>query len=234
MIVPSPEIWHRDDFALLCEWRKLYRCIEVGVDRGDFSACFLSRCYNCTLYLGIDPYTPDKVMDWDRSADYMAAAIKYERYSSKAKLILKTSSQAVYALVNSQGELYRLPYDFIYLDAGHTKQEVTQDMSLWWSMLSPQGILAGHDYWMSTGDHGGVKEAVDEFAKDYDLTVYYTTHDDPSSWYIYKSGIPGSDWIRNDSNQGYHGVSGLRRSTSNNPSEEREAFDRDTSGDDPD
>jgi Methyltransferase domain len=196
-VLPSPEIWHRADFGMLCEWRKLYRCIEVGVDRGEFSDIFLSRCYNCTLYLGIDPYLPDSVMPWDRSGDFQSAALKYAQYPSKAKLVLKSSQEAATALTTSS-DLYSRPYDFVYVDANHTKEAVLQDMQLWVKFLSPQGILAGHDYGMSTDDHKGVKEAVDEFAANNGLVVYYTTGDDPQSWYIYKQGIPSSNWMRND------------------------------------
>lgn len=193
-ILPSPEIWHRDDFPLLCEWRKLYRIVEVGVDRADFSVCFLSRCYNHQLYIGVDPYEPYAEMQWNREADFQTAVGQYGRFR-KAKLIRQRSSDAARSLKMSQSEFYSRDYDFVYIDGSHQYEDVVADLQTWWPLVSQQGILAGHDWEMTTGDHQDVKRAVTEFAAKLDLTVYFTP-DDPASWYIYKSGIPGADWRR--------------------------------------
>lgn len=194
--LPSPEIWHTGDFYLLCEWRRLTRIAEVGVDRAEFAATFLRRIVNCELYLGIDPYLPYSEMKWPRDSDLHVASIRFERHANVAKLVPTTSAEFLAGLATSS-DRYSRPYDFVYIDANHERQAVLEDMELWWSHVSDRGILAGHDWSMSTGDHPGVKEAVMEFAEPRGLQVYYTTGDDPASWYIYKSGMPGPDWVRN-------------------------------------
>ena len=48
--------------------------------------------------------------------------------------------------------------DFVFIDATHTYESVSQDIRLWWPKVRPQGLFSGHDYRWS-----GVKLAVDEF-----------------------------------------------------------------------
>lgn len=191
----SQEIWHRDDFALLCEWRRLYRVVEVGVDKGVFADCFLKRSWNCDLYLGIDPYLSYSEMPWDREGDFLAASQVFNKYP-RAKLIRGDSVQVSDNIKAINDAIYysRL-YDFIYIDASHHRDAVMSNLIDWWPLLSDIGIIAGHDWLTKSGDHIGVQEAVIEFAKQRELTVY-TTPDDPQSWYIYKHGIPGLNWRR--------------------------------------
>lgn len=198
--LPSPEIWHGGDFPLLCQWRRLERVVEIGVDRGEFAASFLHRNWNCSLYLGIDPYLPYHEMPWDRSADFQAACIRFERHALVAKLARASSADVAMHIrdVRETGAslLYGSEFDFIYLDGSHRAEDVLDDLNLWWPLLSDKGIIAGHDWSMKSGDHPGVQQAVTEFANLHDAQVYFTTNDDPQCWYFYKSGMPGPDWSR--------------------------------------
>lgn len=194
-IEKSTEVWHRDDFALLCEWRRLYRVVEVGVDRGDFAQCFLSRSWNCEIYLAVDAWQPYSEMPWDREADYLATVHKLDRFPA-AKIVRGNSSEiAARIQQDSDSKRYADQYGFIYIDASHHKNQVLLDMESWWANLADNGIMAGHDWSMSSGDHAGVQEAVIEFAERMRLTIYLTA-DDPSSWYFYGNGMPGPDWKR--------------------------------------
>lgn len=196
-VLPSSELWHRGDFPLLCEWRKLYRVVEVGVDRGEFAECFLTRCWNCLIYLAIDPYEKYGEMPWDREADFLTAVQRLGKFPV-AKLIRERSEDAALAIsLITETRFYGDKFDFVYIDGSHVKEDVARDIAAWWPLVSDRGILAGHDWDMPSGDHAGVQQAVREFAELNDLTVYYTP-DDPSSWYIYKCGIPGADWKRVD------------------------------------
>lgn len=49
--------------------------------------------------------------------------------------------------------------DFIFIDADHSYEATRADIEAWLPKLSPQGIIAGHDY---TRSWPGVKRAVDE------------------------------------------------------------------------
>jgi hypothetical protein len=190
LVLPSPEIWHRGDLALLCNWRRLYRAAEVGVDRGEFSITFLERWLGENYY-GVDHYRPTPDFPHDRTADFHAACIRYERHARRAKLIKGESVET--ASIFPDGSL-----DFVYLDGAHDRDNVIQDLLAWWHTISDEGIIAGHD-WDET--HPGVIQGVRDFAEQEGLTIYLTSVDgfikeDCPSWYIYKNGIPGPEWRR--------------------------------------
>ena len=133
-------------------------------------------------------------MQWDRQADFLTAVGVFSKYPV-AKLIRQRSFSAALSLAVSDSLIYSEKFDFVYIDGSHRYEDVKSDIESWWPLVSDKGIIAGHDWAMPSGDHAGVQHAVREFAEKYDLTVY-TTPDDPQSWYVYKSGIPGADWRR--------------------------------------
>lgn len=188
----SPEIKDRGEFSLLCNWRKLYRAVEVGVDRAGFAEEFMAR-WRGHNYFGIDTYESYPEFPWSRETDYLMAVARFERSKINCKLI-KSESVAAANLLKQYDGLYfadlRL-VDFIYIDAGHDYESVIKDLEAWWPLVSEIGVLAGHDYDES---HPGVVQAVDEFF-DGKATVY-RTHEPVSSWYVYRNGMPGIDWRR--------------------------------------
>lgn len=50
-------------------------------------------------------------------------------------------------------------FDSVYIDGCHQYAECRADSEAWSQMLTPGGIIAGHDYWPN---HAGVMEAVNE------------------------------------------------------------------------
>lgn len=184
MITKSHEIHTRDDFALLCNWRRLYQgAVEVGVDRGEFAQCFLDRWYGCDYY-GVDNYVQNEWF-WDRTADLHVASIRFERHAVRARLAHGASADVARKLSHRK-------FDFIYIDGDHEYAGVRDDLAAWWPRVSDAGIFAGHDFDLT---HPGVMQAVREFAAAGGLQVYLT-HEPLPSWYIYRSGIPGADWKR--------------------------------------
>lgn len=53
-------------------------------------------------------------------------------------------------------------FDLAFIDAGHSEAAVTADIEKWSPKLKPTGLLCGHDYWPFSGDHDGVKIAVNK------------------------------------------------------------------------
>jgi cephalosporin hydroxylase len=49
------------------------------------------------------------------------------------------------------------PLRFCFIDGDHSRESVAADIADWWPLVSPGGVLAGHDYGAS---HPGVEEAV--------------------------------------------------------------------------
>lgn len=73
------------------------------------------------------------------------------------------TSDNAFELLNKWGAKAEL----IYLDAAHEYESVMKDLEHYWRLLRPGGILCGDDY----NTFPGVKKAVNEFAKKYDLEV---------------------------------------------------------------
>lgn len=53
--------------------------------------------------------------------------------------------------------------DFVFIDAGHTYEEVKEDIEAWYPKVRKGGIVSGHDY--VEYQNFGVIKAVDEFVK---------------------------------------------------------------------
>eukprot|EP00899_Mesostigma_viride_P022251 jgi/Mesvir1/320/Mv22729-RA.2 len=74
--------------------------------------------------------------------------------------------------------------DLIHIDAGHSYEDVAQDISVWWPLLAPGGVLLGDDY---TRIWPGVVGAVNEFAAKTGL-VLHTFSDDTrgmfAKWWV--------------------------------------------------
>jgi predicted O-methyltransferase YrrM len=46
--------------------------------------------------------------------------------------------------------------DFLFLDAGHSYEDIIADMTAWYPKVKRGGIIAGHDYYPNEPDWGGV------------------------------------------------------------------------------
>ncbi len=57
--------------------------------------------------------------------------------------------------------------DFVFIDAGHTYEEVSSDIKCWFPKVRKGGLVSGHDYGGRKNRRGlfGVNIAVDEFTK---------------------------------------------------------------------
>lgn len=62
--------------------------------------------------------------------------------------------------VAASGRFADRSIDLLYLDGGHTYEDVRADLEAWWPKVRPEGTVLGDDY----GAFAGVVEAVDEFA----------------------------------------------------------------------
>ena len=61
--------------------------------------------------------------------------------------------------------------DFVYIDGLHTYDAVKADIDGWYDKVKTGGIIAGHDY---STEWIGVKNAVDEFVLENNLTLFVT------------------------------------------------------------
>jgi hypothetical protein len=61
-------------------------------------------------------------------------------------------------------------FDFIYIDACHTYEEVKRDMTLWLPKVKKNRYLCGHDF--NNKETPDVARAVRDFSKEYNLNLY--------------------------------------------------------------
>lgn len=70
-------------------------------------------------------------------------------------------------------------FDWIYIDAGHSYNNVKNDLEAWYPKLKNGGIFSGDDYMnFNNPTEGlyGVVEAVEEFVDNHDINEVYISH----------------------------------------------------------
>jgi predicted O-methyltransferase YrrM len=77
--------------------------------------------------------------------------------------------------------------DFIFIDAGHTYEDVKNDLKNWYPKLKQNGIIAGHDF--SEAAWPGVVKAVTEWAEENNIIFSLT---EQSCWITKKQTISPS------------------------------------------
>jgi hypothetical protein len=150
--------------------------VEVGVASGNFSRIINTWGFK-RLFL-VDSWTEFK--DWNgKITTQQTVNAWYDKVYNDfkdAKIIKAKSLDASKCF----SEEY---FDFIYIDADHSYNSVLSDLKAWFPKCKKGGIFSGHDY----GVLGtGVKQAVDEFCKDYRINVTKGTRRIPASWWIRK------------------------------------------------
>jgi hypothetical protein len=180
-VVQSQEVFCREDFAEFCNRRHLGVAVEVGVEQGVFASRFMSKWEGELLALVDDwaAHMPDNPDD-DRSADVVTTCLAMMPYHGRVRffrLPSRTAAEHMPRWIKPQ---------FVYIDASHDRESVQDDLQAWWERLTPDGVMAGHDY---HPDHEGVIRAVNEFADRESRKVYLTGETTPS-WYVFKGEEP--------------------------------------------
>jgi len=101
-------------------------------------------------------------------ADFVAAFKQYQQNlkdhidSGFLKVYKNTTDIAIERFLNS-----KIRFDFIFIDADHTYEQVRKDIIGCKKLLAPNGVLSGHDF-----NWEGVERAVRELAPNYKLHNY--------------------------------------------------------------
>lgn len=165
------------------------RICEVGVRFG----YHLRQLMNCepSLAVGVDLWTDDGVPAHnDTGMNQRALDTTYQQVFRDMLLDPRVKLFRGY----STGAAACIPdhfFDFIYIDAGHTREECWNDLNAWWRKLRSGGMLAGHDYVKEDAKNGvpfGVIEAVDDFVKARGIPpeLFHVTKTGRRSWMILK------------------------------------------------
>ena len=142
------------------------RGAEIGVKLGRYSDELLSNWRGREL-VSIDPWLsadPDEYVDRSNVSQE-----EFERYYrlTRERLARHGSRSTIWRMTSVEAAA-RAPdrsFDFVYIDARHDYDSVTEDLEAWASKVRPGGILAGHDYVDGDLPQGAfyVKSAVDDF-----------------------------------------------------------------------
>jgi hypothetical protein len=155
----------------------------VGVDQGLFSAEILETWRGARLisvdWWHADPDDAEGVAEQERR--FAIATERLGAFGERSQIWRRESSEAA-------GLLEPRSVDFVYVDAGHTYEEVRADLESWFDRIRPGGLFSGHDYTDGPGEGGmyGVKTAVDEFCAERGLRVHHTRRELPyaRSWLV--------------------------------------------------
>lgn len=158
---------------------------EIGVFKGNFSAQILSITKPAVFHL-VD-FWPDETIQSEGEYINGLDACKYvcNRFSREKEL----KKIAVHRGLSLQvSQMFPDEYfDWIYIDAGHSYQDVKSDLHCWYSKVKTGGLIAGHDYIEKTWY--GVVPAVNEFIKQKPLAFIALTAESHGSrsWVLKKS-----------------------------------------------
>jgi hypothetical protein len=134
--------------ADLLQRRGAQKGVELGVQRGRFAQMLLSKWACVNSYLLVDVWGPLKNYHDGANVDQGNQNQIYE------EAIRNTRQWNVSVCRNSTLMCSQIhkdeTFDFIYVDARHDYQGVTQDLESWFPRLISGGIIAGHDYLTAT------------------------------------------------------------------------------------
>jgi hypothetical protein len=132
---------------------------ELGVAAGDFSERILKQDHVAHLF-SIDMWAGDRGHGVDQ---YREAIIRLDQYSNRSTIFRMRFDEAL-PLFNDES------LDFIYVDGyAHDGELNGQTFRDWFPKLRRGGIISGDDY---SPDWPLVVEAVNTFAKDYQLDIH--------------------------------------------------------------
>lgn len=155
------------------------RGAEIGVLRGDTSHGLLQAFPQLFLYMVDNWSVPAADSGYANSCDCAAhqhwaqhaanEQIAYTRteFAAERRALLRANSDTASRAIADES------LDFAFIDADHTYEGVSRDISAWWPKVRPGGILAGHDYGGRKNREGiwGVNRAVNEFAAKVDVPL---------------------------------------------------------------
>lgn len=140
------------------------RGAEVGVLGGDTSEYLLKRFPSLQLY-SIDPYVDYSAYEHNRTEAHMNkhevhARTKLAPFGQRSVLLKDFS-------VPASAQFTDKSLDFVFIDAIHTYEAVSEDLRAWAPKVRVGGLIMGHDI-----SWGGVQRAVSEFGFANNLAVY--------------------------------------------------------------
>lgn len=165
--------------------------VVLGVGYGGFSTQLLS-VWTGGVYL-VDPYIhiyqgyDDPANEDDKTHQFIYEHVRAELHRKfENKHVMVRDFSMSFAGTWAQKGLARPT--FIYVDNNHSETGVQKDLSAWWDLLAPGGLMAGNMYLNDPNISIGVKNAVDSWFQRYQAGVIYSTTgvNEAPNWLAFK------------------------------------------------
>ncbi len=142
------DLWIR-----LLDLHQVRSMAEIGVWKGDFSACILRNCRYIDRFYMIDPWAT--LPDWNKPfnvAPEMFDDIYQEMhektgFASDKRVILRGRSKEVLKYIPDES------LDFAYIDGDHTLRGITIDLIKVLPKIKQGGIIGGDDFTTTPWQH---------------------------------------------------------------------------------
>lgn len=194
IVALSPTNDRRENFfPMLIERLHLDTVVEVGVDKGQFSHCLLSKS-NLKKFYGIDPWINDFGSDYrpgffDPNGEnrMKEAADRLAEFGDRVELVKNYSAIAAPYFPNDS-------LDFVYIDGDHSLEGIMFDLYHWFPKVREGGLMGFDDY--KNGANSGmknyfgdqlpfaVKTALDFFCDKFGLKLNITGGRVPNAWFV--------------------------------------------------
>lgn len=183
------EMKFREDLPFILNEKKLLgEGVELGVLRGDFSSHILKYWKGKRLYL-VDAWTHIEGLqdvnngDNNIQLDNLAKTFMKVYGQKERAIILRAFSEFACTMFKDE------QLDFVFVDADHSYDKVKEDLINWYPKVKPGGLFCGHDYdktERAITTKIEVKSAVDDWAKENNITVSVSGDAEFSTWYVWK------------------------------------------------
>lgn len=177
--INTPATWRNTFIVWLVQQMGWTRGAELGVWKGDTYLHLLNHCPDLTLY-GVDLWAPqpghqgpEDWVEWDHVAHEKRVRDGAISHGPRAKILKMLTGEAAEHV--DDGSL-----DFVFIDADHSTQGVTDDIKTWAPKLNEEGWLIGHDI-----DWPSVREAVDALLPGYEIgpnVVWFRPNNPGPGW----------------------------------------------------
>lgn len=161
------------------------RFAEVGVLNGRACHFVLSMVQDqIDEYWGIDRWSGSSKWD-DR---YWRTSLNMLSFP-KLRLLRMESGDAARLFAHHLGSSGEGYFDFVYIDADHSKEAVKRDIAFWLPLVRQTGMIGGHDYGFideKRVTHPGVQQAVDEV---FGIGPEIKAWRGDGVWYIWKKEV---------------------------------------------
>lgn len=165
-------------------------CAEIGVFRGDFARELLSLCPDIKKLHLVDIWSPGYICSGNQDGNNIEGYDGLEnyyhvmgRFHNNDKVVISRMHSSVFFAGCQDNTL-----DAVYIDSDHSYKGALDDLENAWLKVKCGGWILGHDYLITSKCMGnfdfGVHEAVDDFVKKHNLSIYAIAMDGCASFAI--------------------------------------------------